>query len=119
MGRTKKRRRRRGKRAGRQVHFKSLLKLGFFCDGSRPSYLRSVFPDVPRVLIPLPRRKLYGVCAEHLRALPRASPSVSGVVSAPLRMALINTRSISNKSFLLSELFTSNNLDFMLLTDTK
>lgn len=69
MGHTKKGRRRRGKRGGRQVHFKRLLKLGLFYDGSRPSYLRSVFLDVLRFLVPLPERKLTlgrGVCAVHL-----------------------------------------------------
>lgn len=116
LGRKKKRWRRRGKRAGRQVHFKRLPKLGLFYDGSRPSYLCSVFPDAPRVLVPLPRSK--PTSGRGVRSLPQASPSTSGIVSAPFKMALINAHSISNKSFLLSDLFTSKNLDFMLLTET-
>ena len=116
----KKRRRKRGKRAGRQVHLKRLLKLGFIVCDSRPSCLRSVFPVVPGTLVPVPWRKPTtgrGVCSVHLRSLPRAPLSASGT-PVPLRMGLINARSIANKSLFLSDLFTSKGMDFMLLTET-
>ncbi|XP_060775657.1 multiple coagulation factor deficiency protein 2 homolog [Neoarius graeffei] len=35
-----------------------------------------------------------------------------------LRMALLNTRSLVNKAFLLNDFFTSRDLDFMLLAET-
>ncbi|CAM4573302.1 unnamed protein product [Leuciscus chuanchicus] len=53
---TIKRRRKRGKRAGRQTHLKKLFKLRIFNYDSRPSCLLSVFPDVPMVLVPGYRR---------------------------------------------------------------
>jgi len=50
-----------------------------------------------------------------LRRLRRAPPLAS--VELNLRMALLNTRSLANKTFLLND-FTSRELDVMLLTET-
>ena len=104
-----KRQRKRGKRAGRQVQLKKLRKLGVFDCDSRPSCLRSVFPNAPCAPVRVPCRKPASgrsVCSVHLRSLPRASLSASDA-PASLRMGLINARSIANKSLLLSDLLTS------------
>lgn len=114
----KRRRRKRGKRAGRQL--KNLFKLGILDCDYRPVCLYSVFPDVPMARVPVYQRNSTsgrGVCMVHLRPLLRADFSISGV-PATLRMGLINARSIANKSLLLSDLFTSKSMDFMLLTET-
>lgn len=114
------RRRKRGKRAGRQIQLKNLFKLGILDCNYRPVCLYSVFPDVPMARVPVYQRNSTsgrGVCMVHLRPLLRADFSVSGV-PATLRMGLINARSIANKSLLLSDLFTSESMDFMLLTET-
>lgn len=119
--RTKKRRRRRGKRAGRQVYLRKLWKLEQCCVVSRLPCLRPLVPSVYSGPFLLPLRVSStgrGVCDEHLRPLLRTSVSVSGGRSAPLKIALLNVRSIRNKSFLLNELFTYKNLDFMLLMET-
>lgn len=117
---TNKRRRKRGRRAGRQIQLKKLFKLGILDFKHRPSCLYSVFPDVPMALVLVYQRNSTsgrGVCLVNLRSLPRASFSASGV-PAPLRMGLINACSIANKSLLLCDLFTSKSMDFMLLTET-
>ena len=41
-----------------------------------------------------------------------------GGLLSPIRAALFNARSITNKSFILNEFFTSEKLDFMFLTET-
>lgn len=64
-------------------------------------------------------------CVSCLRSVPsHSAPSQSAVVDASLsnvtllHFALLNARSISNKSFILNELFISENIDFMFLTET-
>ncbi|KAJ8401996.1 hypothetical protein AAFF_G00372310 [Aldrovandia affinis] len=52
----------------------------------------------------------------YLRQLRRAAPTAG--VELNLRMALLNTRSLANKTFLLNDFFTSRDLDFMFLTET-
>lgn len=53
----------------------------------------------------------------HLRQLPLASP-VTAPDEHPIRMALLNARSVTNKTFLINDLFTSKVLDFLFLTET-
>ncbi|KAJ8371712.1 hypothetical protein AAFF_G00302890 [Aldrovandia affinis] len=85
--------------------------------GTRFSCLRPVFPDLVtpcwptapypgKRLLCLGGRKADSRC---LRPLPRASAAtaVAGSVGLPLKMALINARSIGNKSFILNEVFSS------------
>ena len=55
-----------------------------------------------------------GVDHRNLRTLKRASPSDNFNV----HLALLNVRSITNKTFLLNDFFTSRKLDFMFLTET-
>ena len=44
--------------------------------------------------------------------------TTSSTAEPTLRLALINARSITNKTFILNDFFTSRNLDFMFLTET-
>ncbi len=46
------------------------------------------------------------------------SCSVMASNPAPTRMALVNARSLANKSFILNYFFTSNNLDILYVTET-
>ncbi len=87
-----------------------------------------IIPLVPTAVVPVsgvyspafsPRFHHGGVCLKHLRSLPWAKQHKEST-SNPLhlRMTLINTRSVTNKTFLLSDLFSSRNLDFVFLTET-
>ena len=53
-----------------------------------------------------------------LRSVPSKSAVEDAGLPSSLRLALLNARSISNKTFILNELFTSENMDFMFLTET-
>ncbi len=57
-----------------------------------------------------------GVDSSNLRQLNRAALPLSE--DHTLRLALINARSLANKTFLLNDFFTSRELDFMFLTET-
>ncbi|KAK7918616.1 hypothetical protein WMY93_009900 [Mugilogobius chulae] len=46
------------------------------------------------------------------------SEAASSTGRTPLRLALLNTRSMSNKTFLLNDFFVSRDLDYMFLTET-
>uniref|UniRef100_A0A8C6KI16 Reverse transcriptase domain-containing protein n=1 Tax=Nothobranchius furzeri TaxID=105023 RepID=A0A8C6KI16_NOTFU len=86
----------------------------------RPSFLRSVYPHSSVVSPPVPSisgfYKHRGSNPANLRPL---TPAVSVVSdsSTSLSMALLNTRSVNNKSFLLNDLILSKNLDFLFLTE--
>ncbi len=54
--------------------------------------------------------------SSNLRQLNRAALPLSE--DHTLRLALINARSLANKTFLLNDFFTSRELDFMFLTET-
>ena len=131
----RKRFRRRGKRGGALVHLKAYLtassvnypRLG--CHGPpaarqvRDRWIRPVFPELRTLRGPLaaPPARLTapgprGVQHAHLRQLRRTTPSASP--ERKLCMALLNARSIANKTFLLNDFFTSRELDFMFLTET-
>ncbi|XP_054594520.2 uncharacterized protein [Nothobranchius furzeri] len=85
-----------------------------------PSFLRSVYPHSSVVSSPFPSisgfYKHRGSNPANLRPL---TPAVSVVSdsSTSLSMALLNTRSVNNKSFLLNDLILSINLDFLFLTE--
>lgn len=51
----------------------------------------------------------------HLLSLTSAT---AAPIECSVRMALLNTRSITNKSFILKELFISKNMDFLFLAET-
>lgn len=53
-----------------------------------------------------------------LLSIPRQSAVDDVSLSPPLRIALLNARSIANKSFVLNDFFSSNSLDFMFLTES-
>lgn len=54
----------------------------------------------------------------YLRQIPPQPPSEAASRAPPLHIAPLNARSISNKSHVLNELFTRENMDFMFLTET-
>ena len=85
----------------------------------RFSFLRPVFPDSPGELIaPPPVSCLHGGANPcHLHTLPQVSTGDMWDVT-PLKMALLNARSIANQSFVLHDLILSKNLDFLFLTET-
>ncbi|KAI2645342.1 hypothetical protein H4Q32_028855 [Labeo rohita] len=126
----RKRRRRRGRRGGLHVRLRTYLdspplrcgdRLELGSAGrSRECYrwLRLVGPDTG-VLSPCPRRGKTSTrcCVQgNLRPIPRVtSPPVN---STSFRMALCNTRSLNNKTFVLNDAITSHNLDLFFLTET-
>jgi len=131
----RKRFRRRGKRGGALVHQKAYLTASsgtyprIRCHGLpaarhlRDRWIHPVFPELRPLLGPLtaPPARLTspgprGVQHAHLRPLIRTTPSASP--ERKLCMALLNARSIVNKTFLLNDFFTSRELDLMFLTET-
>lgn len=131
--------RRHGKRSGSLVKIKAYLALRqnrLHCYPSlhdatcrrRPSW--RVLDPVGTWLVPvvspdeethpprpcLPRRCRGGVDHRHLRPLARATQTAD--VPAPIRCALVNARSIVNKTFILKDYFTSQNLDLLFVTET-
>ena len=57
----------------------------------------------------------WGCTLENLRPVNRASQRTDRCL---VRIALINVRSVVNKTFILNDFFTSYSLDFLLLTET-
>jgi len=136
----RKRRRRRGKRGGIAVKLKMTLLSGGAssfvsmttrtlgvgrCAGWRlidppVRWLRTIFPDSTSTIPCYPpiRVRRGGATLENLRFFDRVlSPAISDSVS-PSRMALINARSLVNKTFILNDFFTTHALDFMCITET-
>lgn len=81
------------------------------------------------VLLPTPvitgmstqKRKVHSACsvnASNLTLISCHPQSVSGPIEKELKLALLNVRSLADKSFFINNLITSCNLDFMLLTET-
>ncbi len=135
------RRRRRGKRGGIAVKLRLALlnhRERFCSDGvfegcavrrrSLDPIREWIIPLAPTAAVPVfdvyapafsPRFYRGGVCLKHLRSLPRAKQRKESTTNPLyLRMTLINTRSVTNKTFILSDLFSSRNLDFLFLTET-
>lgn len=143
----KRRRRRRGKRGGVRVRFEAILRtirvLGrwtelYLLDDAvlhsrvfRDRWIRPVFPDAgglggvgrsvdpDRLVLPpaswrVPTRRR-GVDRRNLRSLKHVLSASDTLI---LNLALLNVRSVTNKTFLLNDLFTARNLDFMFLTET-
>ncbi|XP_055015067.1 uncharacterized protein LOC129410609 [Boleophthalmus pectinirostris] len=57
-----------------------------------------------------------GIDRRNIRELARAQSLSSG--HTKLRLALLNTRSLANKTFLLNDFFVSRDLDYLFLTET-
>ena len=132
----RKRRRKRGSRGGYLVKLKARLRAGSLVDPTYESggsaiwrpldliyrWLRPVLPlhlspvscaGLHRIGLGSRRRR---VTLENLRVLKRA-PS-SPVIISPPNMALLNARSLVNKTFLLNDFYSSHNLDFMFITES-
>ncbi|GAA6100583.1 uncharacterized protein LOC116976515 [Tachysurus ichikawai] len=134
-----KRYRRRGKRSGQMVRVKA-----FLAHFSMASWRE--FKAVPRVniswrlldhvdwgLVPVvssdkalqprapcsPRPRLRGVNQQDLRHLCRVPRTFSTAdPPAPVRIGLVNARSLANKTFVLKDFFTFQGLDFLCVTET-
>jgi len=63
-----------------------------------------------------PRPRKGGVNHGNLRSLSYVTRTTSS--PAPVRAALINARSLVNKTFFLNEFFSQHNLDFLFVTET-
>lgn len=63
-----------------------------------------------------PRLRRGGVNLQSLRPLDREPLMAEGLT--PTRIALVNARSLTNKSFILNDFFTSRALDFLCVTET-
>lgn len=134
-----KRRRRRGKRGGLLVKLKAYLASsrvdysgcslsgiprGFKEFDLRRSleycyrWLRPVFPDAGCSLPchRLVRIQTRGCVQGNLRPLSRAAQQT--VRHRSVRTALLNTRSLANKTFILNDLISTHDLDYLMLTET-
>uniref|UniRef100_A0A8C2BTF1 Reverse transcriptase domain-containing protein n=1 Tax=Cyprinus carpio TaxID=7962 RepID=A0A8C2BTF1_CYPCA len=134
----RKQRRKRGNRGGYIVKLKAHLWAGSLSDPSHESHyggsttwrlldvaswwLCHVLPLHPspvsgsglhRIGLGSQRR---GVTHRNLRALERASSSP--VIISPPKMALLNARSLVNKTFLLNDFYLAHNLDFMFIMES-
>ncbi len=137
----RKRRRKRGKRAGGLVRSKKIGRFPFIGPPSfvaeveevnlRCSYLVPVFPSPASMsrssrMVRVRRRSAArGVNHLILRSLRDGNSvnffnqsSLSSSDTIPVTMALINARSLANKTFILNDLFASNELDFLFVTET-
>lgn len=112
----------------RCVELGIIRRLRYVHRGSRSSYPASTANSrqIPVVLstkryVPSREKLQRGVNFDSLRLIPKTSlhkSSLLGENMTPLKMALINTRSVTNKTFLLNDFFSSNNLDFLFITET-
>lgn len=127
----RRRRRRRGIRAGVLVKLKKLRILNSGARPtveSRPSYLLHVLPATSTSLRWTTRRETRrgGVVHSNLRSLRRAgavklsavSSSNRPVESTTVLMALINARSVVNKTLILNDYYVKYGLDFLFITET-
>ncbi|KAL6484148.1 hypothetical protein MHYP_G00061930 [Metynnis hypsauchen] len=57
-------------------------------------------------------------CLRNLRPLCRVSRPVEAHAPAPVRIGLVNARSLENKTFILLDFFSSHDLDFLSVTET-
>lgn len=134
----RKRHRRRGKRGGRLVKLKVYLARSsrafltqsepdpnFFASWRALDHVNSWLVPVvgPDQVIPPPRSyplRLHrrGVNLQNLRPLARAPHTTAVLDPAPVRMGLVNARSVMNKTFIIKDFFTSHGLDFLCVTET-
>ncbi len=59
-----------------------------------------------------------GVNLRNIKSLKYVRQSQTQTVVSHVKMALVNARSVSNKTFILIDFFTSHELDFLFLTET-
>lgn len=59
-----------------------------------------------------------GVNLRNIKSLKYVRQSQTQTVVSHVKMALVNARSVSNKTFILNDFFTSHELDFLFLTET-
>ncbi|XP_028272710.1 uncharacterized protein LOC114443003, partial [Parambassis ranga] len=90
---------------------------------SRDPIKSSLFPVVGLDGGPVNRRLpcrlvRHGVNLHNLRPLPRAPPAAAALEPAAVRVALVNARSLANKTFILKDFFNTNELDFLCITET-
>uniref|UniRef100_A0A3B3HT18 Reverse transcriptase domain-containing protein n=1 Tax=Oryzias latipes TaxID=8090 RepID=A0A3B3HT18_ORYLA len=108
------RRRRRGRRSGLLVKLKAVR----CTDPVAPCLVSLVGVDVElrgrRPTLPYLRKRGRGL--HNLRQLPRALPMKGTPI--PARMALVNARSLANKTFILKDFFVTHRLDFLYVTET-
>ncbi len=122
----KKRRRKRGCRAGVSAKTRrSRIALASRAGDLRLPCLRMICPEVPSVLprlfLPKSAYCKRGLNLDNLRYLRKDDDC--GGTSAPIgndsvRMVLVNARSLTNKTFILNDFYTSNNLDFLFIVET-
>lgn len=120
------------------MKLKALLRADFYSNSSHESFYggsaawrplvlayRWLRPVLPLHLSPVSRADLHrvGICSRrqgvtqgNLHSLKRAFSSP--VTIPPPKMALINARSLVNKTFLLNDFYSSHNLDFMFITES-
>lgn len=70
----------------------------------------------PRLLLPRLRRG--GANPRNLRPLKQVPWMAVTGLTDPTRFALVNARTLANKTFILKDFFTSHNLDFLCVTET-
>lgn len=139
----RKRRRKRGKRGGVKIQLRNRLvwkqvalreqeksyttekcytQYGYFLQRrsleKRYVWLQPVFPALPLAsYTEFPWFRTGGVNFDNLRAIP-CLPNIKTGYCLTTKMALFNTRSLSNKALVLRDLVTTNNLDFLFLVET-
>lgn len=78
--------------------------------------------DSDQLFLPSRPRARYlrrrGVNLRHLRPLTRASLTTAAPVFDPVKMGLVNARSVVNKTFIIKDFLISHELDFLCLTET-
>ena len=110
--------------------------LSFTAPLSNSTHIASLCPSIirssttPPVLFPIltvisrrrrikQKERASGAVLNNLLPIVRATQTLKTVNQPmPFRMALVNARSITNKSFILNELIVSKALDFLFLTET-
>ncbi|GLD51337.1 uncharacterized protein AKAME5_000441300 [Lates japonicus] len=60
----------------------------------------------------------HGVNLRNLQPLARATKTANALAPSPVRMALVNARSLANKTSILKDFFESHRLDFLDATET-
>lgn len=130
---TRRRRRYRGRRSGRLLKLKASLACSTVAGYTGSAFCRFIswrFLDpIASSVVPLVgshevrQTGLYfpylcgrGVNLHNLRPLARVQQTADA--STPVRLALVNARSLANKTFILKDFFTSHGLDFMCITET-
>lgn len=80
--------------------------------------VHGVWGDVGSVRLSQSRlRRLGGVNPANLQPLSRAAPAAD-VIQTPLKCAILNARSVVNKTFIIQDFFSSHSLELLFLTET-